>query len=576
MIKKLSPYLSKYKLYIILCPLAIIGEVLLEIRIPMLMAKIIDIGIANKDMSYILRTGSLMVLMALISLVFGALAARLASVAGIGFAKELRQGLFYKIQEFSFSNIDKFSTASLVTRLTTDITNIQNSFMMIIRLLVRSPVMLVSATFMAFRINSSLVTIFFVAIPILAVALFIIVRTAFPRFGIMLKKYDTMNSSVQENLVAIRVVKAFVRSKYEKEKFTKSADELMEAQIRAEKIIIFNMPIMQFVMYGCMLTIMWFGGNMIIGGTMLTGELMSFISYVSQILMSLMMISMVFVGIVLSKASVNRIIEVLDEKIDINNSELAHPVEVQDGSISFENVSFSYNKNKDNLVLDAINFTIQTGETVGIIGGTGSAKTTLVQLIPRLYDVTGGRVIVGGHDVHDYQLETLRDAVAMVLQKNVLFSGSIKENLKWGNPDASDEEIIDACQSAQAHDFILSFPDGYDTDLGQGGVNVSGGQKQRLCIARALLKKPKIIILDDSTSAVDTATDSKIRQAFKDKLTNTTTIIIAQRITSVCDADKIIILNEGKIEAIGTHEELLKDNETYKEIYVSQQKGAAE
>jgi len=576
MIKKLSPYLSKYKLYIILCPLAIIGEVLLEIRIPMLMAKIIDIGIANKDMSYILRTGSLMVLMALISLVFGALAARLASVAGIGFAKELRQGLFYKIQEFSFSNIDKFSTASLVTRLTTDITNIQNSFMMIIRLLVRSPVMLVSATFMAFRINSSLVTIFFVAIPILAVALYIIVRTAFPRFGIMLKKYDTMNSSVQENLVAIRVVKAFVRSKYEKEKFTKSADELMEAQIRAEKIIIFNMPIMQFVMYGCMLTIMWFGGNMIIGGTMLTGELMSFISYVSQILMSLMMISMVFVGIVLSKASVNRIIEVLDEKIDINNSELAHPVEVQDGSISFENVSFSYNKNKDNLVLDAINFTIQTGETVGIIGGTGSAKTTLVQLIPRLYDVTGGRVIVGGHDVHDYQLETLRDAVAMVLQKNVLFSGSIKENLKWGNPDASDEEIIDACQSAQAHDFILSFPDGYDTDLGQGGVNVSGGQKQRLCIARALLKKPKIIILDDSTSAVDTATDSKIRQAFKDKLTNTTTIIIAQRITSVCDADKIIILNEGKIEAIGTHEELLKDNETYKEIYVSQQKGAAE
>jgi len=576
MIKKLSPYLSKYKLYIILCPLAIIGEVLLEIRIPMLMAKIIDIGIANKDMSYILRTGSLMVLMALISLVFGALAARLASVAGIGFAKELRQGLFYKIQEFSFSNIDKFSTASLVTRLTTDITNIQNSFMMIIRLLVRSPVMLVSATFMAFRINSSLVTIFFVAIPILAVALFIIVKTAFPRFGIMLKKYDTMNSSVQENLVAIRVVKAFVRSKYEKEKFTKSADELMEAQIRAEKIIIFNMPIMQFVMYGCMLTIMWFGGNMIIGGTMLTGELMSFISYVSQILMSLMMISMVFVGIVLSKASVNRIIEVLDEKIDINNSELAHPVEVQDGSISFENVSFSYNKNKDNLVLDAINFTIQTGETVGIIGGTGSAKTTLVQLIPRLYDVTGGRVIVGGHDVHDYQLETLRDAVAMVLQKNVLFSGSIKENLKWGNPDASDEEIIDACQSAQAHDFILSFPDGYDTDLGQGGVNVSGGQKQRLCIARALLKKPKIIILDDSTSAVDTATDSKIRQAFKDKLTNTTTIIIAQRITSVCDADKIIILNEGKIEAIGTHEELLKDNETYKEIYVSQQKGAAE
>ena len=576
MIKKLSPYLSKYKLYIILCPLAIIGEVLLEIRIPMLMAKIIDIGIANKDMSYILRTGSLMVLMALISLVFGALAARLASVAGIGFAKELRQGLFYKIQEFSFSNIDKFSTASLVTRLTTDITNIQNSFMMIIRLLVRSPVMLVSATFMAFRINSSLVTIFFVAIPILAVALFIIVKTAFPRFGIMLKKYDTMNSSVQENLVAIRVVKAFVRSKYEKEKFTKSADELMEAQIRAEKIIIFNMPIMQFVMYGCMLTIMWFGGNMIIGGTMLTGELMSFISYVSQILMSLMMISMVFVGIVLSKASVNRIIEVLDEKIDINNSELAHPVEVQDGSISFENVSFSYNKNKDNLVLDAINFTIQTGETVGIIGGTGSAKTTLVQLIPRLYDVTGGRVIVGGHDVHDYQLETLRDAVAMVLQKNVLFSGTIKENLKWGNPDASDEEIIDACQSAQAHDFILSFPDGYDTDLGQGGVNVSGGQKQRLCIARALLKKPKIIILDDSTSAVDTATDSKIRQAFKDKLTNTTTIIIAQRITSVCDADKIIILNEGKIEAIGTHEELLKDNETYKEIYVSQQKGAAE
>ena len=578
MIKKLLPCLEGYTKYAVLAPLTVTAEVFLEIFIPFLMAKIIDIGITNRDMAYVLKIGTLMVLMALFSLLFGALSGRYAAVAGMGFAKGIRKKLFDKIQEFSFANIDKFSTSSLVTRLTTDITNTQNAFMMIIRVLVRAPMMLISATIMAFSINRRLAMVFLLAIPLLGIALAVIAIMAFPRFQRMLKKYDAMNGSVQENLIAMRVVKAFVRDRFEKEKFVDATEQLREAQKRAEKIVIFNMPVMQFTMYASIIAIVWFGGNMIIVGTMRTGELMSFISYVTQILMSLMMISMVFIMIVISRASVGRIVEVMDEKIDINDSDCTSrpPVTVEDGSIAFEDVSFSYGKNRENLTLSHINFRIRSGETVGIIGGTGSAKSTLVQLIPRLYDVLDGRILVGGRDVRDYPLNTLRNAVAMVLQKNVLFSGTIKENLKWGNLGASDAEIVAACKAAQAHDFIMGFPEGYETDLGQGGVNVSGGQKQRLCIARALLKKPKIIILDDSTSAVDTATDAKIRQAFREGLADITTIIIAQRVTSVADADQIIVMNEGMIDAIGTHDELLKQNQIYREVYESQQKGVAE
>ena len=573
MINKLKPFMAKYKLATIMCPVFIICEVMFEIRIPLLMAKIVDVGITNKDINYVLQTGGLMVAMALVSLFCGAMSARLGATASMGFGSELRKGLFHKVQEMSFSNIDKFGTASLVTRLTTDITNTQNAFMMIIRLLIRAPIMLVCATIMAYSINAKLAIIFFVAIPFLAVALVIITTTAYPRFRVLLTKYDSLNASVQENLIAIRVVKAFVRSLHEKEKFKEANDNLMNASLRAEKVVIFNAPIMQLTMYMCIISIMWFGGNMIIGGTMLTGQLVSFISYVSQILMSLMVISMVFITMVMSKASVTRIIEVFDEKIDITDDAAIKDLSVQDGSIIFENVSFKYSEASSNNVLQNINLEIKSGETVGIIGGTGSAKTTLVQLIPRLYDVSEGKIIVGGRDIRDYKLEILRNAVSMVLQKNVLFSGTIKENLKWGNEEATDEEVIEACRAAQAHDFIMSFPDKYETDLGQGGVNVSGGQKQRLCIARALLKKPKIIILDDSTSAVDTATDAKIREAFSRNLKATTTIIIAQRITSICDADKIIVLDDGKINATGNHEYLMEHNEIYREVYASQQKG---
>jgi len=575
MLDKLLPCLGGYKKYAVLTPIMVIGEVILEIFLPLIMAKIIDVGIGNSDVGYVVRMGALMVLMAALALLFGALAGRFAAVAGMGFAKGLRKKLFEKVQEFSFANVDRFSTASLITRLTTDVTNTQNAFMMTIRVLVRAPIMLVSATVMAVTINTRLAVIFLIAIPVLGAALYIIITQAYPRFRSMLKLYDGMNASLQENLVAIRVVKAFVREDHEKQKFEGAAAAVRKAQISAEGLIICNMPIMQFVMYACMMAISWFGGRMIIGGTMLTGELMSFIGYVTQILISLMMISFMFVMLVMSRASVFRILEVLDEDIDIRDSSLASDLEVENGSIVFEDVSFSYSKNKDNLTLEDCSFEIKSGETIGIIGGTGSAKTSLVQLIPRLYDVMDGRILVGGHDVRDYKLDTLRDAVSMVLQKNVLFSGTIRENLKWGNEAATDEQIIEACKAAQAHEFVSSFPEGYDTDLGQGGVNVSGGQKQRLCIARALLKKPKVIIMDDSTSAVDTATDSRIRQAFREKLSGTTTIIIAQRIASVCDADRIIVMDEGRINGIGTHEELLAANSIYREVYESQQKGVA-
>ncbi len=574
MIRRLLPCVGKYKKYAILAPLTIILEVILEVAIPFIMSKIIDIGIKNGDLAYITKMGIAMIVMALLSLLAGALSARYAAIASTGFAKGLRQKLFYKVQDFSFANIDKFSTASLVTRLTTDVTNAQNAFMMIIRMMVRSPIMLICAVCMAITINAELATVFLIAAPFLGAALIFVSTRAHPRFRAMLKKYDKMNSSIQENLIGIRVVKAFVRGEYENEKFRMSADEVRTMQLKAEKILILNSPIMQFTMYACMLAISWFGGNLIIAGNMETGQLMSFISYVSQILMSLMMISMSFVMMVMSRASLQRITEVLDELPDISDDAADNTAKVENGSIEFNNVSFGYAGKGATYVLDDITFKINAGETVGIIGATGSAKSSLVQLIPRLYDASEGEVLVGGRNVKEYTLEVLRDNVAMVLQKNVLFSGTILDNLKWGNPNASMDEIEEAAKAAQAHGFITSFPDGYDTNLGQGGVNLSGGQKQRLCIARALLKKPQIIILDDSTSAVDTATDKAIRAAFKEKLDGSTVIIIAQRIASVCDADKIIVLDDGRINAVGTHDELIETNEIYKDVYYSQQKGS--
>ena len=570
MVKKVLPFAKKYGVYAILLPIAIIGEVWAEINIPKLMSQIVDTGIGNKDISYVLKVGGQMVLYALFALLCGALAARFAALGGLGFGSELRRGLFYKLQTYSFKNLDRFRTASLVTRLTADVNNIQNAFMMIIRVAVRAPFMLVCATWMAFKINHSLVSVFLVAIPVLGTALAVIACMAFPRFTAMLKRYDGLNASVQENLISIRVVKAFVRSDYEKKKFKEANDGLRDSSIRAEKVLAFNGPFMQITIYACIIAILWFGGNHIINGTMQTGELISFISYVTQILMSLMMISMIFVMLVMSKASLVRIGEVLDEVPDIQDGK---ETEVKDGSITFENVSFRYNGGAEENVLQNINLSIRSGETIGIIGGTGSAKSTLVQLIPRLYDASEGRVLVGGKDVRDYSLHVLRDAVSMVLQKNVLFSGSIRDNLRWGNENSTQEEIEEACESAQADGFVKSFPDGYDTDLGQGGVNVSGGQKQRLCIARALLKHPKIIILDDSTSAVDTATDAKIRAALRKDLKGTTALIIAQRISSVEDADRILVLNDGKISDFDTHENLMKNSEIYREVYESQKKG---
>lgn len=574
MIKHLLSCLGPYKKYAILAPLVILIEVFMEVLMPWVMAQIINIGIGQGNILYVAKMGGLMVFMSCISMMAGVGAGYFASIASAGLSKGLRKELFYKVQEFSFRNIDHFSTASLITRLTTDVSNTQHAFMMIIRTAVRAPMMLIFATCMAIYINARLAIIFLAAIPVLAVALYLIATNAFPRFQIMLTKYDWLNARIQENLTAIHLVKALVREDHEKDTFRRAADDLRDAQLRAERILLWNAPVMQLVMYSCMIAISWFGGKAIIAGGMQPGDLMGYFSYVAQILMSLMMISMIFVMLVLSRASVQRICEVLDAPLDLTDSATASSETPRDGSVEFRNVSFSYHPEEEHptYVLQNINFSISSGETIGILGGTGSSKSSLVQLIPRLYDATTGSVYVGGKDVRDYELTVLHDAVGMVLQKNVLFSGSIRENLRWGNPDATDEEIIQACMAAQAHDFIQSFPDGYDTDLGQGGVNLSGGQKQRLCIARALLKKPKIIILDDSTSAVDTATDAKIRNAFRESLGDTTTIIIAQRVSSVQHADKIVILDDGQINGIGTHDELLNNNAIYREVYYSQQK----
>ena len=571
-------YAGKYKKYLILCPVSMIGEVAMETIIPLMTAKLINEAIPHSqqtgELSQVLLYGGLMILMALASMAFGMLGSYLSSKGAFGFGRNLRQALFERVQLFSFKNIDHFSTASLVTRLTTDVNQVQNTVMMVIRMAVRSPIMFIMALVMALQLQPSLVTILAVAIPILAVAIVIIMRLSFPRFQLMMKKYDKLNSSVQENLIAIRVVKAFVRSQYEKKKFAASADDVTATQRAAEKIVLWTGPLMTILMNASVVAVLYLGGMRIVEGSMAYGDLTAFITYITQILMALMMLSFLFISFVLSRASVSRISEVLEEQPDIASPAKAETV-VSDGSIVFDHVGFSYQGDPKNLVLTDINLNIRSGETIGVIGGTGSAKTTLVSLIPRLYDVTGGRLLVGGKDVREYDIHALRDQVAMVLQKNVLFSGTIRENLRWGDEHASDEEIRTACESAAAHDFIMSFPDGYDTDLGQGGVNVSGGQKQRLCIARALLKKPKIMILDDATSAVDTATDARIRQALRTHMPDTTKIIIAQRITSVMDADRILVLDNGRVADFGTHEELMEHSEIYRDVYLSQQKGVA-
>ena len=573
--KTLLKSVREYKKQSILAPILVILEVLMEVLIPMEMANIIDIGMTSGDLHYIIQRGVILVVMAMLSLFFGISAGNMAAVAGAGYAKNLRHDIFYKVQEFSFKNIDHFATSGLVTRMTTDITNIQMAYMMSIRLLARAPIMIILSWVMTLVLNKTVAMLFLIVIPLLGGTLIFIAKKAHPHFIKVFDEYDVLNNSVQENVNASRVVKAFVREDYEIDKFHIISKYVYSLFTKAEKIVAWNSPVMQFTMYVVILVIVAIGGNSIVTGTMQTGELTSIIVYSLQILMSLMMVTFVFVMIMIAEASTDRIAEVLNEEPEMQDSDDAVK-DVANGEIIFDHVNFSYAGKDGTLSLKDVCLHIQSGQTIGIIGGTGSAKSTLVQLIPRLYDVTGGAVKVGGVDVRNYNLEALRDQVSMVLQKNVLFSGTIYENIRWGNESATDEEVQNVCKLAQADGFVQEFPNGYNTQIVQGGNNVSGGQKQRLCIARALLKKPKILILDDSTSAVDTKTDALIRKAFREEIPDTTKIIIAQRVSSIEDADQIIVLDDGKITGIGTSKELLKTNEIYREVYESQVKGGAE
>ena len=575
MLKTLGGQIKEFKKVSILTPLCMIMEVIFEMFIPLLMASIIDDGVNAGNMGHIYKVGAIMVVAAFCGLLFGVLGGKFGAEASAGFARNLRKSMYENIQTFSFSNIDKYSTAGLVTRMTTDVTNLQNAYQMILRMFVRAPISLVTAMIMAFMINARLATIYLIAVFFLGTVLCIMVPKAAKYFEATFKKYDDLNASVQENVSSIRVVKAYVREDYEKDRFHKASENVYRMFVRAERIVVANMPIMQLTVYTCIILISWLGAKMIVQNTLTTGELMSLLTYCMNILMSLMMLSMVFVMITMSGASAKRVAEVLEEKADLVNPENPD-FEIKDGSIRFEHVSFSYRKGSGQNVLQDINLDIKSGETIGIIGGTGSSKSSLVNLISRLYDVEEGTVYVGGKDVRRYDLETLRNNVAMVLQKNVLFSGTILNNLKWGNKDATDEECKEACRLACADEFIEKMPEGYDTYIEQGGTNVSGGQKQRLCIARALLKNPKILILDDSTSAVDTATDARIRKAMATHIPGTTKIIIAQRVSSIESADHIIVLEDGKINGYGTHEELLANNAIYRDVYESQTSGSGD
>ena len=575
MVKTLASYVREFKKVSFLTPVCMIGEVIMEMLIPMMMASIIDDGVNKGDMEHIYRVGILMIAAAAFGLLAGVLGGVFGARASTGFARNLRKGMFDNIQSFSFANIDKFSVAGLVTRLTTDVTNLQMAYQMLLRMTFRAPTSLLVAMFMAFSINARLAGIYLAAVFALGIVLFFIMSRATRYFRQVFEKYDELNASVQENVSGIRVVKAYVREDYENRKFGKAAENLYRMFVRAEKIVVCNAPVMQLTVYTCILLISWLGARMIVADSLTTGELMSLLAYCMNILMSLMMLSMIFVMLTMSEASGERVAEVLNEKSTLKNPE--HPVyEVENGSIEFRDVSFSYSATAEKPVLEHINLSIRSGETIGIIGGTGSSKSSLVNLISRLYDVSEGAVLVAGRDVRDYDMEALRNQVAVVLQKNVLFSGTILENLRWGDENASLEECVQACRLACADDFIQQFPDKYDTYIEQGGTNVSGGQKQRLCIARALLKKPKILILDDSTSAVDTATDARIRKAFADEIPDTTKLIIAQRISSVQNADRIIVMENGRVNGFGTHEELLQTNEIYRDVYESQIGGSGD
>lgn len=572
MIKTLLKQVKEFKKDSLLTPCFMILEVLMEMLIPLMMASIIDKGVYAGNMPHIYKMGIVMIGMALIALFAGIMGGRCGAKASTGFARNLRQAMFDKVQTFSFANIDKFSTAGLITRMTTDVSNVQNSYQMILRICIRAPFSLIIAMCMAFSINAKISCTYVVAVIVLGFALFFIMKKSMKYFTQMFDKYDDLNASVQENVSATRVVKAFVREKFETDKFMKATGNLYDMSIRAERITILNSPIMQITVNTCILLISWVGAKMIVNSELTTGELMSLLTYCMNILMSLMMLSMIFVMLTMSAASGRRICEVLNEESDICNPENPE-FQVADGSIRFENVTFRYNQNSERPVLDCINLEIASGETIGILGGTGSSKTSLVNLISRLYDVSDGAVYVGGKDVRSYDLETLRNDVSVVLQKNVLFSGTVMDNLHWGDPNATEEDCKRACRLACADEFIEKMPEKYDTYIEQGGTNVSGGQKQRLCIARALLKKPKVLILDDSTSAVDTATDAKIRKAFAEEIPNTTKLIIAQRISSIQHADRILVMNDGRVDAIGTHEELLESNEIYREVYEAQTGG---